>query len=62
MKALAREKVETSVIARKLKRSVGTTYQQASKYGVTLGTSQRNRKGKQTGRKEGGGAAPSSHC
>jgi hypothetical protein len=45
MKALAREKVKTSVIARKLKRSVGATYQQASKHGVTLGTSQRERKG-----------------
>jgi hypothetical protein len=44
MRALAREKVKTSVIARKLKRSVGATYQQASKHGVTLGTSQRKRK------------------
>jgi hypothetical protein len=44
MKALAREKVKTSVIARKLKRSVGATYQQASKHGVTLGTSKRKRK------------------
>jgi hypothetical protein len=44
MRALAREKVKTSVIARKLKRTVGATYQQASKHGVTLGTSQRKRK------------------
>ena len=43
LKTLAREKVKTSVIARKLKRSVGATYQQASKHGVTLGTSQRKR-------------------
>ena len=37
-------KVKTSVIARKLKRSVGATYQQASKQGVTLGTSRRKKK------------------
>jgi hypothetical protein len=36
LKALAREKAKTSVIARKLKRSVAATYQQASKLGVTL--------------------------
>jgi hypothetical protein len=45
MKALAREKAKTSVIVRKLKRSAGATYQQASKHGVMLGTSQRKRKG-----------------
>jgi len=44
LKTLAREKVKTSVIARKLKRSVGATYQQASKHGVTLGTSRRKKK------------------
>jgi len=44
LKTLAREKVKTTVIARKLKRSVGATYQQASKHGVTLGTSQRKKK------------------
>jgi hypothetical protein len=44
MKMLAREKVKTSVIARKLKRSMGATYQQASKQGVTLGTSRRRKK------------------
>jgi hypothetical protein len=43
-KALARGKVKTSVIAHKLKRSVGA-HQEASKHGVTLGTSQRKRKG-----------------
>ena len=37
LKTLAREKVKTSVIARKLKRSVDATYQRASKLGVTLG-------------------------
>jgi hypothetical protein len=37
LKALAREKAKTSVIARKMKRSVPATYQQASKLGVTLG-------------------------
>jgi len=44
LKTLAHEKVKTSVIARKLKRSVGATYQQASKQGVTLGTSRRKKK------------------
>ena len=37
LKALAREKTKTTVIARKLKRSVGATYQQAMRHGVTLG-------------------------
>jgi hypothetical protein len=37
LKSLAREKTKTTVIARKLKRSVGATYQQARKHGVTLG-------------------------
>jgi hypothetical protein len=37
LKALAREKTKTSVIARKLKRSVDAMYQQASKLGVMLG-------------------------
>jgi hypothetical protein len=44
LKALAREKVKTSVIARKLKRSVGATYQQSSKLGVSLGTTRRKGK------------------
>jgi hypothetical protein len=38
LKTLAREKTTTSVIARKLQRSVRATYQKASKLGVTLGT------------------------
>jgi hypothetical protein len=37
LKTLAREKTKTSVIARKLKRSVGATYQLASRLGVSLG-------------------------
>ena len=36
LKTLAREKKKTSVIARTLKRSMGATYQQASKLGVML--------------------------
>jgi hypothetical protein len=36
LKTLAREKVKTTAIARKLKRSLGATYQFASKHGVTL--------------------------
>jgi hypothetical protein len=38
LKALAREKAKTTVIARKLKRSVQATYQKASALRVTLGT------------------------
>jgi hypothetical protein len=38
LKTLAREKKKTTVIARTLKRSVGATYQKASKLGVTLGS------------------------
>ena len=37
LKTLAREKTKTTMIARKLKRSVQATYQRASKLGVTLG-------------------------
>jgi hypothetical protein len=37
LKTLAREGKKTTVIARKLKRTVGATYQQASKRGVALG-------------------------
>ena len=36
LRTLAREKVKTTAIARKLKRSLGATYQFASKHGVTL--------------------------
>jgi hypothetical protein len=37
LKTLAREKTKTTVIARKLKRTVEATYQKASALGVTLG-------------------------
>ena len=37
LKKLAREKIKTSVIARKLKRTVGATYQKAMHLGVTFG-------------------------
>ena len=37
LKSMAREKKKTTVIARTLRRSIGATYQQASKHGVTLG-------------------------
>jgi hypothetical protein len=43
MKTLAREKTKTSVIARKLKRSVQATYQKAMRLGVTLGASRKKR-------------------
>ena len=38
LKTLAREKKQTTVIARTLKRTLGATYQKASKLGVTLGS------------------------
>jgi hypothetical protein len=44
LKALARDKVKTSGIARKLKRSVGATYQKATALGVTLGAGRKKRK------------------
>jgi hypothetical protein len=37
LKALAREGTKTTAIARKLKRTLGATYQQAFKLGVSLG-------------------------
>jgi hypothetical protein len=37
LKALGREKKPAAAVARKLKRSVGATYQQAAMLGVTLG-------------------------
>ena len=37
LKTLAREKLETTLIARKLKRTLGATYQKAKGLGVTLG-------------------------
>jgi hypothetical protein len=44
LKTLAREKTKTTVIARKLKRSLGATHQKAMRIGVTLGAG-RGRKG-----------------
>jgi hypothetical protein len=44
LKGLAREKTKTTVIARKLKRSVGATHQKAMRLGVTLGGGRRNRR------------------
>ena len=38
LKALAREGTKTTAIARKLKRTLGVTRQQAFKLGVSLGT------------------------
>jgi hypothetical protein len=43
LKSLAREKRKTTVIARRLKRSVQATYQKASALGVTLGTRRKKR-------------------
>jgi hypothetical protein len=45
LKALAREKTKTAAIARKLKRTLGATYQKATALGVTLGGG----RGKRTG-------------
>jgi hypothetical protein len=36
LKTLARERVKTSVIARRLKRGLGATYQEASKLAVSF--------------------------
>jgi hypothetical protein len=43
LKTLAREKAKTTVIARKLKRSAGATYQKAWALGVTLGAGRRKK-------------------
>jgi hypothetical protein len=43
MKTLAREKTKTTVIARKLKRSVAAIYQKAGVLGVTLGEGRRKK-------------------
>jgi hypothetical protein len=43
LRTLAREKTKTTVIARQLKRSVGATYQQAYKLGVSLGPRKKRR-------------------
>jgi hypothetical protein len=44
LKTLAREKTKTTVIARKLKRSLQSTYQKASALGVTLGTGRKRKR------------------
>ena len=44
LRTLAREKTKTSVIARKLKRTLGATRQQAFKRGVSLGGGRGKRK------------------
>ena len=43
LKTLAREKVKTSVIAGKLKRTVGATQLKAMRLGVTLGGGRRKK-------------------
>jgi hypothetical protein len=44
LKTLAREKVKTSVIARKLKRTVGATYMKAMHLGVKFGARRKKRR------------------
>ena len=44
LKTLAREKTKTTVIARKLKRTEGATYQKARALGVKLGTSRKKKR------------------
>jgi hypothetical protein len=44
LKTLARQRTKTTVIARKLKRTVGATYQKARALGVTLGEGQRKKR------------------
>jgi hypothetical protein len=43
LKTLAREKTKTTVIARKLRRTLGATYQKAKGLGVTLGGGRKKR-------------------
>jgi hypothetical protein len=43
LKALARDKTKTTVIARKLKRTLGATKQQAMRLGVMLGGGRKKR-------------------
>jgi hypothetical protein len=43
LKSLAREKTKTTLIARKLKRTLGATYQMAATLGVTLGAPRKKR-------------------
>jgi len=50
LKELARAKEKTTVIARKLKRSVGATHQKAMRLGVTLGGGRAKKRGKQASR------------
>jgi len=44
LKALAREKTKTTMIARKLKRSVGALHQKAMRIGVTLGARRKKKR------------------
>jgi hypothetical protein len=44
LKTMAREKVKTTEIARKLKRSLGATHQKAMRLGVTLGARRKTKK------------------
>jgi hypothetical protein len=44
LKTLVREKVKTSVIARKLKRTVGAIYRRAGILGMTLGARRKKRR------------------
>ena len=44
LKKLAREKIETTVLARKLRRSVGATRQKAMHLGVALGARRRKQR------------------
>jgi hypothetical protein len=43
LRTLAREKTKTSVIARKLKRSLGATHQKAMRLGITLDGGRRSK-------------------
>jgi len=43
LKTLARKKIKTTVIARKLKRSLGSTHQKAMRLGVMLGAGRRSK-------------------
>ncbi len=43
LKTLARDGTQTTVIARKLKRTLGATYQQAHRLGVTVGEGRKKR-------------------
>ena len=54
LKTLVREKVKTSVIARKLKRTYAATRQKASHLGVTLGGGRGKRGGEKARHDRGG--------